>query len=145
MSRLKNILIYYYGGLQVLHWVANLFVIHVDQKGAIGLVTSTVNEEIVTSLMTSANMDFYLASPLGILFLYGFLRKKDWASDVGFVSLAIAFISAIIYDYVLVFNGAWEFTVMNIVIHVAFAPAILLFGLSMIWWLRGKDYLKVEK
>lgn len=122
-----KILIYYYGILQAFHLVMNFFVIFGDTEKYLGMLTDKAD----SLLMTSAYLDFFAASPLGVLFVIGFLMKKHWAHEVGLTSLSLAMISAVIYEYALISNGVWEMSGVNLVFTIVFAPVVLLFVLVL--------------
>ena len=124
-------LIYYYGILQALHMVMNGFVIWGDREGMIGVLTD--KSDVVSWLMTSAYLDFFAASPLGVVFLVLFLRGSRWARVIGLVSLSLAMVSAAIYEF------AWiGFSWANVGIHVLFVPVVVL----LVLMLRGGFEIK---
>lgn len=126
---LMKLLIYYYGILQALHMGVNLFVIFEEREEFLGLVTDKT--EVFPLLMTSAYIDFFAASPLGVLFLWAYVEKKKWARVIGLTSLSLALVSAVIYEY------AWVgFSSVNIGIHVLFAPVFVLLVLLGLTKLR---------
>ena len=126
-------LIYYYGTIQVVHWLANAYVIFVDRVGVFGALSGSLVAAQIQVLMFSSYIDFFIASPLGVWFAWNYLKRKRRMSIAGDISLNFAMASAWFYVYVLNLFDALEITALNVFIFVAFVPV----GWLYVMYVRG--------
>ena len=131
MKSFYKYLVYYYGFLQVVHLLMNFVVIFVPSFESASLLSTNLDKGEFQVLLSSSYIDFLLASPLGIVFVCGFMKNKKWADTVGIISLTAALVSAFIYTYFLVIFNAWEFSLPNILINIVFVPIFILYFLLL--------------
>ena len=124
---LKNLLVKYYGVLQVLHFIANFLAIFVLRDEAFSALSKLITPEDTRILIFSSYIDFFIASPFGIAWVFAYLKNSKWANLLGAISLNFAAASAFLYVYMLLTLGVWEFTPLNTIILVAFAPISLVY------------------
>lgn len=135
---IKKALIYYFGLLQVPHLVLNFFILFVPSILTGG---DLYLGKVVEVLFLNSVLDFIITSPLGILFLYSYVKKQKSASRLGLIALTSAFANAVLYIYLLVSNNLFSVNASNVVILILFSPPVILFFLTIWNLIKGKDYL----
>lgn len=138
---MKKFLILYYGFLQSCHLLALLSGLASGMDKVMLQISPGLTGEKFELMMFSTYIDIFIAAPLGILFVYGYTKKKAWASGVGFISITTAFISALYYVYLLWLFSLWHLTWLNNLISIGFIPMFLLFGATCLATVRGENYL----
>ncbi len=130
-SRILKYLVIYYGIVQTLHLILNIFPLFVDSYYYAGIVSNNLTAEGRNLLLVSSLIDFLVSSPFGIIFSYRWLKGKKNAKYFAFISFLGAGVSAIYYEYILLKAGAWELTPINIIFHLMFIPVGLLIFLLL--------------
>jgi hypothetical protein len=130
-ASLRKALWYYYGVLQLGHWLALLGVVAGDSERALRMVSQALTGAAARAMMISTYMDLWLSAPLGIAAVWGFSKNKWWHQAVLRISLGFAMASAFVYGYVLLAFQAWEWNAPNLGICVVFSPMVWLYVLEM--------------
>ncbi len=124
---MKRALILYYGFLQTCHFLALVAGFVYGMKKLMLQVSPGLTGTKYLVMSFSSYIDVFAAAPLGILFVWGYLKKKPWAHGIGMISLTIAFFSGLYYSYILQIYGLFQLTWLNTLISIAFIPMIVLF------------------
>lgn len=140
--KLRDFLVYYFGLLQIPHLLLNFILIFFPQ---IAHGNDTYLIDVIETLRLNSFLDFIFTSPLGLIFLAGYIKKAKWTSKVGVIALVSAFINSLLYVYLLVSNNLFDFKLSNLIILLLFSPPIVLFFLTVFEKLKGNDYLSPKE
>lgn len=141
MKRIEKIVIWYYGIIQIIHLLGNCGTIIGDKTTMIHAVATGLSPLGINVLFFSSLIDFFIASPMAILFFYGYLTKRKSFEVFFDISINTAVISALYYGYVLMLFNSWEWTPLNAFIGAAFIPIAVLYVLYLIKRIQGKSFI----
>ena len=132
-SRIKK-LVYYYGALQIFHFVfLSVTYINYLKNGSIALLAPPPaggwQQQSIAFFLAMGGVDAVNAL-LSILFVRSFIMNKKWSIYLGLIVLSISLYSAIIYLYPVLSTGAFQNNLINyLIIGVLFLPVIMLYVL----------------
>lgn len=138
---MKRALIGYYGGFQALHILAIAYGFATGMEKMMLQVSPILVGTKFHMMNFSSLLDLCASAPLGVLFAWGYFQKKPWASGVGIMSLTLAVTSVVFSSYVLAVYEVKSFSIMNTVLALAYVPAFVLFGWTLVGLFQGRYIL----
>lgn len=135
-------LVRYYGAVQVLHFLAlSLESWNWSQTGVPKILAPPPavgwTDQALYLLMGTGVADA-IVIPFSILFAWGWLRGKRWASWLGALTLGTSVFSAVIFGIGTFPTGVWAERIAYSIEGILFAPVALLFVLYLRHLLVGQ-------
>lgn len=121
---LRKVLIWYYGLLQLVHFVMNLIVIFIRPE-LVSLVSPLLTAQQSHYFMITSGIDFVFASPIGVAWArYYFSKHQKISMRLLSRSLIIAWLTAIVYVGLLFVFHAFVWNATTIVFGILFLPVL---------------------
>jgi len=138
LKRLLRYLVIYYGLWQLIHFFSNLSAFLISMDYTRSFLGGTMTDDQFKALLASGVIDLFFVSPVGIIFAYGYIRRRRWSIPLGLISMTAAMYSAYLYVYLHTVYGTMTFDPLQFfLLWGLFIPCILLFILFV--WLNMKQ------
>lgn len=120
-------LLYYYIVLQGLHGIALLWFFLGDNSAALNLLLGVDIPQAAQYLKWNAAFDLLVVIPSAFILFALYKRQKHIHRGIARFTLGLTMLSALFYEIVLITHSVWNFSWLNILIHLLFAPTIFFF------------------